>query len=230
MARIAADGRRGWKNGIRSDDAVRSFRSRHREITYKKVEDKNASKLRAENRDHVGTFFIALKQIEILHPGLVKDPDRVWNVDETKVDATEAGFRKAFCASSGHHGGFSATSSTSGVDKHITAVVAVSASGRKSTPFFIVAGQRHMSKWTDALLNTTASSSISPALKQYDKYVKPEWFPNDGFVKMTTNGSMEMSILPALMKHIDKAVRRVVPAEVPYVLTLDGNSSRNATE
>ena len=33
MARIAADGRKSWKNGIPSDEAVRSFRAWHRDIT-----------------------------------------------------------------------------------------------------------------------------------------------------------------------------------------------------
>lgn len=77
MARIAADGRNGWRNGVPSDDAIRSFRSRHREITYRKIENKEGAKLRAENREHVQTLFTAMEEIERHHPGILKDPDRI---------------------------------------------------------------------------------------------------------------------------------------------------------
>ena len=35
MAKIAADGRNGYKNGIPSEEALRSFRSRHRDLTFR---------------------------------------------------------------------------------------------------------------------------------------------------------------------------------------------------
>ena len=37
MAHVALDGRRGWRNNLPSDDAVKAFRARHREITFRKA-------------------------------------------------------------------------------------------------------------------------------------------------------------------------------------------------
>lgn len=47
MARIAADSPKGWANSFR---AMKQFAhlSRHREIAYRKLENKEAGKLRAE--------------------------------------------------------------------------------------------------------------------------------------------------------------------------------------
>lgn len=41
---VAADGRKGHRNGVTSDDAVRSFRPRHRELTFRAQESKEAAK------------------------------------------------------------------------------------------------------------------------------------------------------------------------------------------
>ena len=57
MARVALDGRRGWRNNLPSADAVRTFRARHREITFRKAENKDAAKRKSESREHFQTLF-----------------------------------------------------------------------------------------------------------------------------------------------------------------------------
>ncbi len=44
MSQIASDGRPMWKNGIPLDDNIRAFRARHREITFRKAENKGKAK------------------------------------------------------------------------------------------------------------------------------------------------------------------------------------------
>ena len=56
MGHVAADGRPGWKNGVPSNDVVRSFRARHREITYRSCENKDCAKLKGESYSHVKGF------------------------------------------------------------------------------------------------------------------------------------------------------------------------------
>ena len=136
MARVVLDGRRGWRNNLTSDDAVRAFRALHREIASRKAGNKEAEKLKAESRKHFQAFLTVLKNVDRLHPGLFGDPDRIWNVDETAVDATNGNSKKVFCSAASHHGGFAASSGANGPNKHITAMVAVSASGCKTPPFF----------------------------------------------------------------------------------------------
>lgn len=46
MVRVAAGVRAGWKHGVPSDNAVRSLGTRHRDITFKKSENKEYAKLR----------------------------------------------------------------------------------------------------------------------------------------------------------------------------------------
>lgn len=61
--RVAADGRRAWKSRMPSNDAVRSFRSRHREITFRNYESKENAKLKGENYLHVKSYFEILKDV-----------------------------------------------------------------------------------------------------------------------------------------------------------------------
>lgn len=106
MSRIAADGRVGWKNGVPSPDAVRAFRARYRELTFRNAESKEIAKLNAENYEHVQHFFGILTDLDRKHKGLLANPNRIVNMDETAVDATYGKREKVFTASTSHHGGF----------------------------------------------------------------------------------------------------------------------------
>ncbi len=138
-------------------------------------------------------------------------------MDETNVSCEFGQRLKVFGSSATHHGGFVSSSATSGSGTHVTAVIAVSASGRKSSPFFIVAGKQVMSAWFDPLSKEEFANHKLTALN---------WFPEDGVVKVTENGSMTREILPALMKQLHKFVSKFLPTGMFYLLCLDGHKSR----
>ncbi len=139
------------KTGVPSEDAIRAFRARHREITFRNAENKDRSKFRGESFDHVGGFFKILKHAEKSNPGILSDGDRVWNMDETSISCEFGKRTKVFGSSQTHHGGFVESSTGSGSGTHGKAVIAVSASGRKTPPFFIVQGKKVITRWFDPL-------------------------------------------------------------------------------
>ena len=56
------------------------------------------------------------------------------------------------------------------------------------------------------------------------------WY-HEGTVIMTADkGSMEKRLISHVIEHIDRCMRKEVPAELPYCLTLDGHSSREGYE
>lgn len=227
MGRIAADGRKGWKNGIPSYDTIRSFRARHRDITCRKAESKEHAKLKAENYAHVETFFDALQQVQNLHPGILINPNVIWNMDETAVDANEGDSTKVLSGADSHHGGFRGSSTAYGICKHITAVVAVSASGLIAPPFFIIAGKKLSQRWWAPVKGTLKNGHCVAGI--CSRFTKPNWFPHTGVIKLTENGSMEMPTMCAVVKHINNFVRHFVKDEY-YLLCLDGHSSRKGAE
>ncbi len=99
-------------------------------------------KFRGESFDHVEGFFKILEDVKKRNPGILFDGERVWNMDETSI-SSEFGKRiKVFGSSQTHHGGFVSSSTRIRSGTHVTAVIAVSASGRKTPPFFIVQGKK----------------------------------------------------------------------------------------
>lgn len=148
MSRIAKDDRgTQWKSCIPSDDSVRSFRARHRELTYRSAENKELEKLKGEDFLHCKTYEAALRMVEEKIPGMFNDPLRLWNMEETNVTAENGKKKKVFSPADPHHGGFQVATTGSGSGKHITSVIAASPSGLVAPPFFIVAGKRVMSNW-----------------------------------------------------------------------------------
>eukprot|EP00171_Calliarthron_tuberculosum_P002529 IDg2529t1 len=225
MSRVAADGRPGWKNSVPSDAAVRAFRARHRELTLRKAESKEHAKLYAENYVHVNRFFKIMQDLEDKHAGLLSNPNRIVNIDETAVDATFGKREKAFTAANSHHGGFRGEKAVYGARQHVTAVVMATASGRLAPPFFIVEGKRLNARWW-APVKGGFGECVSGICA---KYTKPNWFPKEGVIKVADNGSMEKPLLVAAVKHMDKFVRQFLPDQ-SYVLCLDGHSSRKETQ
>ncbi len=110
MSQIASGGRPSWKDRVPSEDAIRAFRARHREITFKNAEKKDRSKFRGESFDHVERFLKMLKDVEKSNPGILSDGGRVWNMDETSISCKIGKRTKGFCSSQTHHGGFVASS------------------------------------------------------------------------------------------------------------------------
>lgn len=169
MAQSAEVNGRPYRNGLPCDDAVRPFRSKHREVALRNYESKDNEKIKGERFEHVESFFKILEDIGKQFPGILTDGDRVWNLDETKVDPEFGKKIKVYGDSSSHHGGFRASTTSSGTGRHVTAVIAVSASGKRCPPFFIVQGKQVMSNWLDPLDSDTyrkANEDIVAALKK----------------------------------------------------------------
>ena len=116
-------------------------------------------------------------------------------------------------------------STSYGNSKHVTAVVAVSASGLIEPPIFIVAGKTISSTWIDPIQGSfrNVTSGIC------SRCTKPNWFPCNGVIKVTENGSMEMPILTAVINHIDNSAREHSHKAL-YLLLLDGKSSRKGIQ
>ena len=129
IARIVTDGRQGWRNEIPSYDAIQSFRSRHRDITCRQYKNRDHSKLAPESFQHVESFFAAIEKVRKTQSHFLAHPDYFWNMDETSVSALEGNKWKSFSPTDTNHGAVRVNSTSYGISKHVTAVVAVSASG-----------------------------------------------------------------------------------------------------
>ena len=117
-----------------------------------------------------------------------------------------------------------ASAKIAGADKHITCVVAVSASERKASPF-IVAGKQDMSNWVGSLPNICRKSG-----NVCRKFEQKNWFPSDGVIRCTENGSMEMSVMHGFVKHPNTFVCSFLPQDVTYFHSLECHGSRNGVE
>ena len=96
FAKTASDGRDTFRtsNGLPSMDTIRSWRAKNRDITFRKLESKSRSKLLAERPEHVRTLQTALQTVAQLHPGIFENPNRLWNLDETEICASNGSVRE----------------------------------------------------------------------------------------------------------------------------------------
>eukprot|EP00171_Calliarthron_tuberculosum_P004125 IDg4125t1 len=108
---------------------------------------------------------------------------------ETRNLECEREIRERFSSSDTYHGG-SRIQRSSKCSKHITAVVLISAFGRKVPPLFIIAGKNIMSGWFYPLNAEQVRNDQRPrSLSESD------WFPGDGFILISENGSMESRMI-----------------------------------
>lgn len=222
LYRIAADGRNGYRNGIPSDAAVRTYRAHNPDITYKRIENKEFAKLAAESYRHIDIFFAALDEIQVKHPGILLNPHRIWNLDETAVDCTLGKLEKAFTSRDTKNGGHRAVKSRYGSSKHVTVVIAASGAGVLTPPFFIVAGKRMNSDWY-APVQGRFQAHPQGIIK---RFTKPNWFPKDGCIKLTENSFMEGPVLAAFVQHLQHTAVKYLKEGENIPLFLDGHSSR----
>lgn len=170
-------------------------------------------------------FFALVSDINEKHPGILRNPNRLWNLDETAVDATFGKKKNVFASSNSHHGGYNSCSTNYASRKHITAVVCISASGLKTPPFLIFQGKRINERRFDAVQGCF-SKRLSDMCGRYNV---SDWFPYcSALVQVTEKGSMEIDVLRATVKHISMFMREIV-GEQTVPLTLHGHSSRNGT-
>lgn len=105
------------------------------------------------------------------------------------------------------------------MSKHVTAVIAASAAGTLTSSFAIVAGKRISSNWR---------GPVEGAFQRHHCKVlmRDGWFPSDGVITVTENGSMERDVLAAFIEHLDHTAQKAVGVGTSILLYLDGNASR----
>ena len=126
-----------------------------------------------------------------------------------------------FGAADTHHGGYTACHASK-MSKQITAIIAVSASGLKAPPFFVVAGKNVMSSWLEPL----PKDEIVEEIRALAWLKNAKWWPDGAVVMTSENGSMEKRLIKFVIEHGNRYVRKFVLAEDAYCLTLDDHSSR----
>lgn len=131
----AADGRSRFKNGSPSDDAIRARRACNRNITLRVQENNNIQRLSAQTHDHVLTFQNAIQAVENFNPSIHSTAGCVVNFEKTKVDGKYGELIKIFRLSNTHHNGFQLASLSNNNGRHVTAVIEISASGKKTPSF-----------------------------------------------------------------------------------------------
>eukprot|EP00171_Calliarthron_tuberculosum_P005441 IDg5441t1 len=189
MAQIAVDGRKSFSSTscLLSDEAVRAWRARSSEVTYRKAKNKNSAKLHAERYEHVESYSEALRNIDAKHLGIFMNSNRLWNMDETAICAETGHETKGFSSMQNHHGRFRGQRAGK-TKKYITAVVVVSESDCFALPLFIVSGKHVMRSWFEPL--TATECSEDPRLQWM---TRPSWMPDDAVVLMSENGSNDKS-------------------------------------
>lgn len=145
-------------------------------------------------------------------------------MDETQVSVEFGRKKKVFGASDTHHGRAVAQVNVRG-GKHVTALVPISASGRRAPPVFIVTGKNIMSNWFHPL------AAQQSGVDEHQLWLtQKNWFPDDALFLMTESGSMEKRIIKLVIEHINKFVRQCLLPNLAYCLTLDGHKSREGTQ
>ena len=187
MSQIAADGRPGWKGNALSDDAVWSFRARNCQICLRTTESKDEVKLKGKSYNHVQTFFDELVKIRKRFPGLLEDGDRVLNIDWSTVEK-EFGKYQIICGGSLPPWRVLPSKVIIRTGKHVTAIIAASAYGRKAPLFFFVAGNLAMQHWIHSRVIFNRTNLIDINLEPLGMQ---DWFPSEGFIRFSEHGSTE---------------------------------------
>ena len=134
---------------------------------------------------------------------------------------------RVFCDSKTHHGGARTLAKHAGGGKHITLVIAASASGIVYRPFFIVAGVKVMENWFSPLDVTQLSSQLPTFLRDL---CEEGWFPKRGTVFCTQRKSMDSRTLKLFIQHLHRTVRTNISEREQFILTLDNHGSRKGLE
>lgn len=232
MGAITNDGRsRGFKSGVPSDHVIRKLRSERRDITVRTYRPKDIAKVRAESYPHVFTWRTQLESLNRRRPGILDRAERYWNVDETEVDSEKIR-RERVLSSSKNRDGAKRVNGVGGGGKHVTDVVACNAAGDLAALFLIVAGRYTMSGWFDPLPLRADDVKIAPGGVDLRPYCSEDWFPSDGSVETSENGSMSSEIMPRFLEHLKKQTDKLYPhnCNTHTVVTMDNHASRSLAE
>lgn len=232
IADICNDGRSGFKNLVPSDACIRKFRAENRTLTVRTHRPKDIAKVKAESYHHVKSFQSALQHAEKDHPGLYARAEKVWNFDETHVNSERNRKHKVLSSTRIHQGAATRVSGIGKGGKHVTDVVAVSASGDLAELFLIVEGEYVMTGWFNALPLRQEDVKVARDGVDLRPYCKENWFPKDGCVQMQGNGSMTKDLMPVFLQHLRAHIDKSHPhLEGTTVAVLsDGHSSRSKTD
>ena len=122
-----------FPNRVPSSDAIRSFRARHRELAYRASQNVSMARLAADNPKHMGSLKEVILKIQTEFPEVLRDPQKIWNWDETAVCGEYGRKVKCFTSSSSKQGG--ARLGIKDPGKHLTAGLAVAACGNIASLF-----------------------------------------------------------------------------------------------
>lgn len=223
---VAREENAPFRNGLPSQDWIRAFRSRHRDLTFKAHELKDTTKLAAESFEHVNTLACVLEKVFDDYPNMKKDPRLIWNFDETDVSG-EFGAKVKVFSEAGKHGGFRGTKGK-GVGNHLTACVIANAAGDVLPPLFLFAGKNIMERWREPMNGEVWTDDLGT----------PDWFAKDGWLdtqgdlvlRGTPNGSMQKDCIGFVISHIQRHKKSIVPAGEKLLLLLDGHGSRKGVD
>lgn len=139
---------------------------------------------------------MCFRSVEERHPGIFEYGDRLWSMDEMAVSAEFGKKVKVFGEYSSRR--FNCRSRWES-SRHITAVVAISASGRRAPPSFIISEKNIMLNWFLPLMSEQARGDT--ALQWISQ---EDWFPKDGVVVVSGNGNAQMRLITLLVQHIHR--------------------------
>ena len=184
LQQICNDGRRSYQHGAQSSAAIRTYRAKNRDISYRHTENMDADKLRAENHDRIESLAHRLREIATNHAGIFDNPLQIWNLDETHVNGEFGERVKGFSGVHSYHSGFTAVKK--GPGRHMTAVIASAASGHLALLFVIASGVNVMQSWTTPLDKTSFTSDETGP----HWLTNQEWLTGDVVIRCTENGSV----------------------------------------
>lgn len=147
----------------------------HRDIFFRALESKEAAKLQAEYPEHIKPFLDITEDIGQRFPGLLENPHRVGNVDDTAIDVIYGKKIKVFTSASGPNGELKRCSTTCCSAQYIIEVFFVSYSGLKVSPFFIVIEKRTNKECFEAVKISTKNRTVTGG--KCSRYCLSNWFP-----------------------------------------------------
>ena len=144
----------------------------------------------------------------------------IFNLDEMSVDGDFGHRVKVFRFANAQYGGVGFSSKYSGSGKHLAAVVVTSASGSKLPLFFVFAGKDTMCSWFERLLQDVYKDGT----RTCQWLTIPGWSPTDADIVLTANDLTEKAMVPLLIDHVERNVRKFVPVSKEIVVCLNGHS------
>ena len=209
-------------NGL-SYDWVRSFRARNRDLAFRPIERVDATVFAARDQAHLLTYKDRLLEVAEDHPGILEDPTRIWNMDETEVSGEVCTKRRAFARADGNSGA-GRQSVTYNDGKHLTAFIIANANGDILPPLYLFQGVQQMRRWFESLPENAFGNSDNPA----NYLCEPDWLPDNAVVFGTEKGSQVMTSLSLVIEHLHRFRKPLLSDKTgAMLLLLDGHPSPN---